>query len=474
MPRPSHLPRKIELHDSNVWGFLVAAWLCFMILFGGISTPANWAILVQSFVSAFVLVFGIWRLRFGFKSKSAVVGAIICASSLVLTLSQLIPIPFSLWAWLPGRQINVDTFLILGVKPGWLPLSLSPLATKTSALALMPALAGYFAVLTLSAMDYFKISLVVVACAVIGLIIGLAQKSLGSLSGLYFYGDFGTNIASGTFANRNFFAAQLFTSIPFLAAIATNMSHSRRMHPSLVLIFAFIYMALLVLGLGMIGSRGGIVLAIISVLFSVFYVYRNPINVGMGQRWMFYAVLAFFALIVQVGMVGITRLAETDPIQDYRGDIYGVTITTIKNYFPVGSGMGTFAPVYQQFETPRVIVDRYVNHAHNDWLEIALEGGAPAVGLLVAFVLMYLTSIVSVSRMAFSVGQHAFFRAALVAVLLFMIHALVDFSLRTPALLSLFSVCCGIIVSAGASSRTSGLHVKDKVRNPKKSVASQS
>jgi O-antigen ligase len=474
MPFSSRLPSKTEFDDSNIWGLVVSAWLCFMILFGGVSTPANWALVIQSIMSASVLALGIWRLRKGFNSKSAVVGAAIAAGSLMLTLLQLVPLPYSLWAGLPGHQLNVDTFSLLGAKPGWLPLSLSPLSTKASALALIPALAGYFAVLTLRATDYLRISLVVVACAVIGLVIGLAQKSLGQMSGFYFYGDFGINIANGTFANRNFFAAQLFTSIPFVAAIATVMSHSRRVHPALVLIFAFIYMALLVVGLGIIGSRGGIVLAILSVIFSVFYVYRNPITVDFGRRWSFYAVLTFLVLIFQVGMVGITRLAETDPIQDYRGEIYGVTLTTIKNYFPVGSGMGTFAPVYQQFETPRVIVAKYVNHAHNDWLEIALEGGAPALGLLGAFVLLYLRMVVSVSRMASNVAQHAFYRAALVAVFLLLVHALVDFGLRTPALMSFFSICCGIVVTSRARSRTSGLHVKGNLASPKESAASRS
>lgn len=467
MPSQSRSSHLSENTTPDVWAYVVSVWLFLMILLGGISTPANWTLLAQLILSLPVLALGLWRLRAGFKSSSAVVGAMIAGSSLLLVLLQLLPLPYSLWAVLPGRQLNVDTFNILGATPQWLPLSLSPFATKSSAVALIPALTGYFAVLTLRTSDYLKISLVIVGCALTGLIIGLAQKSLGSVSGLYFYGNVSTNVASGTFANRNFFAAQLFTSIPFVAAIATTMSHSRQMHPLLVLVFAFIYMALLVVGLATTGSRGGIILAIVSVLLSVLYVYRHPLSTGTiaRTRWKFYAVLACFVLIVQVGMVGITRLAQTDPVQDYRSDIYAVSLTAIKAYFPIGSGFGTFAPVYQQFETPSVIVSSYINHAHNDWLEIVLEGGAPALALLVAFGVLYLYAVISVSRMASSVAQHAFYRAALVAILLFLVHALVDFGLRTPALLSIFAVCCGVVVCSQGRSQLSMPHARAKAGN---------
>jgi O-antigen ligase len=461
--------------DPDYWGLIVSAWLGSMILLGGISVASNWALLTHLVLSYIVLVFGLWRLRFGFKSKSAIVGTVIVTSSLFLTLLHLVPLPYSLWASLPGHQLNVDMFKIIGVTPDWLPLSLSPLATKATALALIPALAGYFASLTLRPSGYWKISLVIVACAVVSLVIGLAQKSMGPSSGLYFYGAPSTNIASGTFANRNFFAAQLFTSIPFLAALATTLSHSRRLHPSLVLVFAFIYMALLVVGLAITGSRGGIILAFVSVLLSVLYVYRHPVSSGSGtnSRLKIYAVLACFVLIVQVGMLGITRLAQTDPVQDYRSDIYAVTLTAIRNYFPVGSGFGSFAQVYQQFETPAIIVASYINHAHNDWLEIALEGGIPAFILLSIFAALYIALTVSISRMAFSVPQHVYFRASVVTVFLMLMHSMVDFSLRTPALLSLFSVCCGILVNSQARGRSSELQVKGHAGKPKNPIKKQ-
>ncbi len=439
-----------HINDSNAWALVVAAWLCIMILIGGVSTPANWAILLHSIASGGLLVAAIWRLRHGFPSKISAFGAVVLTSALALVLLQLLPLPFSVWSTLPGRQLVADTFSIVGVAPASQPLSLSASSTKASAIALLPALAGYFAMLTVGPRGYTKVAIAILACAVLGLVIGLAQKSMGDGSGLYFYGNLGPRVASGTFGNRNFFAAQLFTSIPFVAALATMMSHSRRARSAVVLVFAFIYMALLVAGLAVTGSRGGIILAIVSVLLSVLFVYRHPVSAarGVSNRWSFYAVMACFVLIVQVGMVGITRLVQTDVIQDYRNEIYAVTWKAAQAYFPAGSGFGSFVPVYQQFETPSVIIANYVNHAHNDWLEILLEGGAPALVLLVAFILLFLTSAFFVGRLASTVAHHAFHRAALVVLFLMLAHAMVDFALRTPALMSIFAVCCGIVVAS--------------------------
>lgn len=452
MNRPAGHFGTIEQQNGVLWPWIVCCWLALVIVFGGTSIPNSVNLTLQSLTSFGIIAASAWKLRSGFPTRLSVMGSVIACCSLAIILLQLIPLPFSIWSALPGRLLVVDTFATLGLTPPWSPLTLSPWATKAAAVAVLPAIAGYFSVLTLHPNDNMKVALTIIACALIGLFIGFAQKSLGSAAGLHFYNENAGNTVSGTFGNRNFFAAQLFTSIPFVAAIATTLSHSRRMRPPVVLAFAAIYMALLVAGLAVIGSRAGIILAIASVLLSFTYVYRHPETSGKGKqsRWSFYAILGSFFLVTQFGLVGLTRLAETDPVSDYRGDIYAVTWQAIQAYFPAGSGFGTFIPVYQQFETPQVIVSRYVNHAHNDWMQIVLEGGAPALVLLLAFFLVFLACVVRVGRLSSSIPQHAFARAALVTVFLMLLHALVDFALRTPALLSLFAACCGMIASAGA------------------------
>lgn len=454
---------------DRLWVYAVCGWFVLMTFFGGVSTPSNWQLLLQSLSSIILLCFALWRLRTGFPTRAAAFGAGIASLTIGFVLIQNLPIPFSIWASLPGRQLFVDSFTAIGAKPALLAFSLSPLQTSSAALALIPALAGFFATLTLRIEDYGKLVLAILACALVGLIIGLAQKSLGESSGLYFYLSGDAKVATGTFGNRNFFAAQLFLSIPFAAAFASSLAQKQRTGSWVIAIFALVYIVLLVAGLAAIGSRAGLILAMVSVLLSVIYVFRINAAKGMSQaRWSVYALLISFVVIAQLGMVGVMRVLNTDPMEDYRGDIFGVTLQAAKSYFPAGSGFGTFVPVYQQFETPAVILDRYVNHAHNEWLEQLLEGGAPALLLIAVFLFAYLVNVISVSRLATSVAHHAYYRAAAVVIFLMLCHATVDFALRTPALLSLFAVSCGFLVLSHARA-ASPVYRNQKTEKPPES-----
>jgi O-antigen ligase len=432
---------------DRLWIYLICAWYVIMTFFGGTSMPSNWQLLLQSSFSAVLLFCALWRLRQGFPTRAAVFGAVIAGMALGFVVLQNVPVPFSIWANLAGRQLVVDSFAAIEAMPKFMAFSLSPIETSSAAIALIPALAGYFAVLSVKTEDLGKLVLAILGCAFVGLIIGLAQKSLGPSSGLYFYGASEAKVATGTFGNRNFFAAQLFLSIPFAAAFASSFGQKQQIRPWVVAIFALIYVVLLVAGLAAVGSRAGLILAMVSVLLSVTYVFRIAAAKSASRtRWSLYALLICFAVMVQLGMVGVMRVVNTDPMEDYRGDIYTVALEAAKSYFPAGSGFGTFVPVYQQFETPAVIVDRYVNHAHNEWLEQLLEGGAPALLLILLFLSAYVFNVVYVSRLATSVPHHAYYRAAAVVIFLMLCHATVDFALRTPALLSLFAISCGVLV----------------------------
>jgi O-antigen ligase len=151
-------------------------------------------------------------------------------------------------------------------------------------------------------------------------------------------------------------------------------------------------------------------------------------------------------VVGQAGMAGLLRFAEVDPVTDYRTVIAKGSIDLGIRQFPIGSGFGSFVPMYQLHETPEMMRAEYVNHAHNDWLELIVEGGAPALFLLVGFVIWYLYALVRVWRYGQG-GQTALFqRMASLVIPLLLIHSLVDFPLRTPTLMVLFALCCGITV----------------------------
>jgi O-antigen ligase len=219
--------------------------------------------------------------------------------------------------------------------------------------------------------------------------------------------------------------------------------------------FAVIMLAIIVLGLAVTGSRAGILLGMLGLLGSTFLAWGQDKNaVGrLGSRFVFLAVLGGLLLIGQFGMLGILRLAQTDIVSDYRTQIYTATIRAAWDYFPVGSGFGTFVPIYAMHETPATMIDQYINHAHNDWLELWLEGGLPAALIMIAFVVWYFGTAIRVWRVSRRSGALFFERAATIAVGLLLLHSFVEFPLRTPAMASLFGLFAGLIASAPLGAR---------------------
>jgi O-antigen ligase len=153
-------------------------------------------------------------------------------------------------------------------------------------------------------------------------------------------------------------------------------------------------------------------------------------------------------LIIQYAFFDLLGRFDDDALADYRFTISATTIEAAKSFQPVGSGVGTFVPVYQMFETPSGLQAAYVNHAHNDWLEIGLEGGWLAIGIVVAFVIWFgaqASRVWSKSESAHVVDK-ALAQASSVVIALLLLHSAVDYPLRTTALGVLFGCCCGLLI----------------------------
>jgi O-antigen ligase len=94
-----------------------------------------------------------------------------------------------------------------------------------------------------------------------------------------------------------------------------------------------------------------------------------------SRRWAVKFAAAAVVLVVLVGAgTLIHRWGENDPMR-VRREIQRSTLEMIQERPIRGFGVGTFArvyPAYAQFDLGAV-----VDHAHNDWLEWAADGGVP-------------------------------------------------------------------------------------------------
>jgi O-antigen ligase len=124
-----------------------------------------------------------------------------------------------------------------------------------------------------------------------------------------------------------------------------------------------------------------------------------------------------------------------------RADFWRNGVAMIAAYMPFGSGLGTFEQAYPLFEDPDLVDSTYVNHAHNDFLELTIEGGLFALGLIAAF-LAWLAK-----RCLGLIGRpedpEAY--ALLLVIGVLTLHSLVDYPLRTAALSLVFAMALGLL-----------------------------
>ena len=435
---------------SLLWGFAIGGTLALGIISGGSSLADSFVFQAFRLFSILLMAAGLLRLTQAKLGRLERAGLVLAIAMVALLSLHLLPLPYAIVSQLPGRDVMAKAFALSGIAPGWMPLTLSPEATKACLLTLLPPLAIFTDMLTADSRGRWVFVGAVLLGAVASTLLGLAQRFQGANSGLYLYEIANFGSATGFFSNRNNFAMLLCVAIPLTWAMSHRMI--RRSHSSapLALAAGAAMMLIIFMGLAASNSRSGILLGMLALALSTAMVWSAPAASSRRSSRAKLSLLALLggALIIgQFGMVGILRIVETDPLTEYRGQISDVTWRTAADYFPWGSGFGTFRPIYAMHETPATMVSAFINHAHNDWLELWLEGGLPAALLMAAFLALF---VVQAARLWNPKGDYAgavLQRAASVAALVLLLHSLVEFPLRMPALASIFAGLLAIMLA---------------------------
>ncbi|MER9775591.1 O-antigen ligase family protein [Mesorhizobium sp. M0220] len=240
-------------------------------------------------------------------------------------------------------------------------------------------------------------------------------------------------INAGLFANVNHFSALLFVSIPFVVYYGLFRGH--------LLSGSFGLIALLLLLLAA-GSRAGVLIGLAITILSVIFLSARSRVSG------FSVLLIFFGLSIYT-MSAWTKLdAQALDPGFGRGEFARTTIEGIKDNWATGVGFGNFQKAYQIYEKEGMIFKKYVNHAHNEYLEIVFEGGVPAILLMVGYFLLLLAALARVRRDPLQ-------KAAFLSVSFLLLHSLVDYPLRTEALAMTFAYMNAIIFHKGFAERLS-------------------
>ena len=376
---------------------------------------------------------------------------IIAALAIAVVAIQLIPLPMSLWAQIGTRGAFARQYGTLGFHPGALPLSLNPYGSLDSLLGVIPPLAVICAMVRIRAYRPTWLALALLAGTVAGILLGALQVagSRAAEAPWYLYEETNVGTAVGFFANANHMATLLVVSLPFLAAIAARSRAANMQRYSAVVALTAGGALVILVGLALNESLAGYGLALPVLAASALIVLRP------SSRLRVWAVLAAGLLLVAVvtaletTSIGGTKIGEdaTSAVQS-REAILTTTAHALKDFFPFGSGLGSFRSVYHLYEKPTEVTNTYVIHAHNDYAELALETGASGLIVLALFLLWWAVAVWRVWRTA-EAGPFA--RAASIASAAVLVHSVVDFPLRTAAISACFAMCAALLADRRAA-----------------------
>jgi O-Antigen ligase len=429
---------------DRLWSWAILVFLAFLLVIGIFAEAYPNSIYIPPIISLVFLLCATWRLRRGLPSALSARALGIIALGLIWMGLQLVPLPASVWAKLPGHGFVLDTLTAAKLAPTTMPVSLAPTDGLLYFLFLLSGLAIFVGGLSIPAPERRFVAFGICVLAIISSLLGLAQRFGGDTSILQFYASSGWN-NGGFFSNHNFLAAQLYCAIPFAASLAIALGQRRSVHWAVAALFAFATLIVYLAGLGATSSRAGIILAMVSVLLSGLLLWPRPHasqlqTSNISSRAMIVFIAATLLLAAQFGLAGILRLAQNEPVSDYRGIMASTSLEVARGFFPFGSGFGSFVPVYAMFEHPENLKAFYVNHAHNDWIELFLEGGLPMAVVLFLFIAWLCRAIFILWRNAGP--EDGLTKACVIIIGLILAHSLSDYPLRTRFMMAVFALCC--------------------------------
>lgn len=433
---------------------IAGSYLALCLLLGGASAGGALANGLLQILAVPIILLHLWARGAPDLAKEGrwLIGIFLAFSAVAAW--QLIPLPFDFWTGLPGREMTVRSLRLIGASPDSMPASLDPRRTFASLLWLLPPAATYLVSTRLTRDERSAVARVLLALAVATIVFGSVQL-YGNGSHLYEITTLGRSV--GFFANANHVATLLLCSLPFAALFIARADRSRAGSGGRGEGRGVIYAAIAVfigIGVAINGSLAGYALLLPTAVTS-FLLYRRSTGKPMGiKTW---GALGLAAVLVAgfsiAGPMSSERFASKFDDSNPLGRKISVptTLEAAKDFLPVGSGLGTFRDVYRTYEPTEDITAYFVNHAHNDYAEIALELGIPGLLALLGFLLWW-------ARQTWKAWSQkydgvALARAGSIAIGVVALHSLVDYPVRTSAIAAVVAMCAAFMIQPPAARR---------------------
>jgi len=470
--RPGHI-------SASAWVVLVAtlltvAWGAFA--FGSVYA---WAYVPLALASAAIGVLG---LATGTRPVLTGAGTVWFALAAigVVGLFQLAPVPGNVLAVISPGTLDYLRRSDLSFNVGFNPVSsASPALSHTISIApqstvralgllLAPALLSAGLCRSLSRTAASKLAVGIVAIGSVLALVGITQKIvLGdhAFGGMRIYGFWRPEslltTPFGPFVNKNHFAGWMLMATPLAlglsaAGIASAQSRLRGRGPrnflvwcsepeggrSMLFLVAAIFMTL---SLFMTGSRSGMTCLAV-ILVSLFFAARRLTSGRMMSVLGVLVALGTIALLQWAGSdAALQRFGNNPESFGMRLDIWSTALAALRLFPWFGSGLDSFGTMMLVYQ-PEPHGVRYVE-AHNDYLQLLVEGGI----VMFALIVVAIVGLVLCIRGRFNTRGdgpegHWVRVGATIGLLAIGLQSFVEFSLQMPGNTALFAVLLALAV----------------------------
>ena len=383
-----------------------------------------------------------WR---AIKEPSIILGA-----AALLVALQLVPLPPSIWTELPGRALFIEAAVLTGTEQPWRPLSISPSGTSNALASLVVPATVLLLAANLTREQHWRIAIFVLGSVVAGAVLGVLQFSGANFDNPLI--NTVTGSVAGNFANRNHFA--LFLAIGCVLSLAWAFRNEAALWKAGT---AFALLVIFVLTILATGSRSGVLVGLVGIVLA-FIAFRTQVAqrikamprkiaalLGAG---LFGAMIAVVWLSFSFGRAtSIDRAAILEGETDPRLEIWPVVVNMVEDYFPVGTGFGTFDPSFRIIEPDTLLNPQYFNLAHNAWLEIILEGGIIGAVLLAASLAWWILRSARVwSPSHVPSRTQSLAKAASIMLAITLMASVTDYPSRTPIIMALAALAAAWLV----------------------------
>lgn len=384
---------------------------------------------------------------------------------LLYILFQIIPLPFSIVKMISPAAAAIHQHALDISENSWITISVHPKVTVSEFFRFTSYV--FFYVLTVQLLkNRFYLKTTVIIITIFG-----ALLSFSSILQFYLTDDMAmwfrhvpkNSMIVGPYICHNHYAGLMEMIFPIV--LAFFFFHRPRLHNSSIfksiieilgqekanihiliggaalLIITSIFVSL---------SRGGIISLSLSLIFFIWLIFKRKIS--QGNTFLIMGIMLLTAM--SVGWFGWDQIFERFArLKDAQGVIYNSRFDFWKDSIPIlinfpltGSGLGTFFDIFPTFQMLHGYLD--LAHAHNDYIELAAEGGAIAFFLAAAFMVTLFIKTYKVfltRRDAYSVYLYM---GSITAILAILIHSFVDFNLHIGANGLWFFFMAGLAVSA--------------------------